>query len=64
MATRKRDLGPTERAVYALVEAGKVDALHAPLYRRPLGALAAHGLVSRNAHGGYTADRRYYAGPT
>jgi len=55
MATRRNDLGPADRAVYDLVSRGGVDASHAALYRRQLGALARAGLVARNADGSYAA---------
>ncbi len=50
-------LGPAERAVYELVERGAIDASHAALYRRPLLALAKHGLVKRLETGTYQAVR-------
>lgn len=55
MTQRKRELGPAERAVYALVSRGDIDALHAPLYRRQLSALAGHGLVRRTDNGRFEA---------
>lgn len=52
-SSKSRDLGPAERAVYHLVEAGGVGPTHAALYRRQLGALARVGLVTRADDGAY-----------
>ena len=48
-------LGPADRAVYHLVEAGKVDAAHAPLYRPQLSRLRRAGLIQKAEDGGYAA---------
>jgi hypothetical protein len=46
-------IGTEERAVYELVEAGRVDATRSGLYRSALRRLEAHGLVLRRADGGW-----------
>jgi hypothetical protein len=55
--TQSNRIGVGERAVYALVERGEIDAAHAALYRRPLLLLARHGLVKRRDDGAYEAVR-------
>jgi hypothetical protein len=51
-----RDLSTADRAVYDLVTRGGVDASHAALYRRQLGALARAGLVRRTDEGAFVAS--------
>ncbi len=50
-------LSELERAVYALADAGAIDARTAPLYQRALGRLAALKLITRHEDGTYRAVR-------
>ncbi len=52
---QRKELGPADRAVYALIERGGIDAAHAALYRRQLSGLARAGLITRDEQGGYHA---------
>jgi hypothetical protein len=53
MKQRLPALGTSERAVYHLVEAGRVTVYTCGMYRRELRALAEHGLVQRTDDGGW-----------
>ncbi len=57
MTTTRTDnrLGPADRAVYHLVEAGAMNAALVPLYRLQLSRLRRAGLVQRTDDGGYSA---------
>ncbi len=54
---KRNTMSDLERAVYALAEAGALDASHAVLYARPIGKLARAGLLTRAADGAYLAVR-------